>query len=80
MTTSGFQFSPQHAALHLILLEAACIKAQRPLSADRKSLSTLSNSFDNCGVPIWSLAVLPLACEIYFFGALYNANAIIGLS
>ena len=51
--------------------------------ADRKSLLTLSNSFDNRGVPIWHLAALPLAfhyCEISFFGALYNASAIIGLS
>ena len=38
---------------------------------------TLSNSSDNRGVPIWALAVLPLAfryCEISFIGALYNAT------
>ena len=41
--------------------------------AERKNLFTLSNSFDNRGVPIWPLAVLYLAfryCEIFLWRAL----------
>ena len=48
--------------------------------ADRKSLFTLSNSFDNRG--IWPPVVLSLTFAIAksFFGALCNTSAIIGLS
>ena len=44
------------SSFHLNLLEAACIKTQPRLYADRKSLFTLSNFFDNRG--IWSPAAL----------------------
>ena len=49
------------------------------LVIDRRSLFTLSNSFDNRG--IWPPAALALTFAIAksFFGALYN-TAIIGLS
>ena len=48
--------------------------------ADRKSLFTLSNSFDNRG--IWPPAApsLTFAIAKSFFGALCNTSAIIGLS
>ena len=48
--------------------------------ADRKSLFTLSDSFDNRG--IWPPAApsLTFAIAKSFFGALCNTSAIIGLS
>ena len=66
---------------HLNLLEAAYIT--RPIArfyADRKSLLTLSNSFDTRG--IWPPAVLSLTFAIAksFFGALYKTSPIIGSS
>ena len=71
------------SSFQLNLLEAAYIKTQRPMLCRQKELSTLSNSFDNSGVPIWPLAALPLAfrfCKMSFFGALYNPSAINRLS
>ena len=49
---------------------------------DGKILLTLSNSFDNGGVPIWPLAALSLTFAIAksFFGAFCYTSAIIGLS
>ena len=58
-------------SFHLNLLEAAYIKTRRPCYADRESLFTLSNSFDNPGS--WPYAALSLAffyCEIFLWHAL----------
>ena len=70
---------------HLNLLEAAYLKTQRPVLCRQKEfVYTLhSQTLDNRGVPIWLLAVLALTfryCEISFFGALFNASTIVGLS
>ena len=51
--------------------------------ADRKSLSTISNSFDDHGIPIRPLDVLSLTFryfEISFFGALHNIQSSSSLS
>ena len=58
------------------------MQTERICFAYRKSLFTLSNSFDSRAVPIWPLAALSLAfhyCKISFFAALYNASAIVCL-
>ena len=48
--------------------------------ADRKSLFTLSNSFDNRGIWPPAASSLTFAIAKSFFGALCNTSAIIGLS
>ena len=65
---------------HLNLLEAIMSRPGTWCYADRNSLCTLSNTFDNRGVFIRPLAALSLAfrqCEI-FVHALYTTSAIIG--
>ena len=79
--TSGFQSSPQHAAVSIFISQRLLIS--RPSArfyADRKSLFTLSNSFDNRGS--WPLAALSLTFTIAksLFVTLYNTSAIIGSS
>ena len=71
-----------HSSFHLNLLEAAYIRPGARCYADRKSLSTLSNSFDNRSIFNGFLAALSLVFNYYqiFLGALYNTSAIIGLS
>ena len=54
---SGFQSSPQHAALSILI--SYRLLTSRPgarLYVDRKSLFTLSNSFDHRSVLIWPFA------------------------
>ena len=50
------------SSFHLNLLEASYIKTRRPVLSDRKSLFTLSNSFDNRG--IWPPAAPSLTFAI----------------
>ena len=80
----GFLSSPHHAALSTSTSKRLLIsRLSARCYADRKSLFTLANSFDNRGVLIWPLPALPLAfhyCEISFFGAHCYTSAIIGLS
>ena len=68
------------SSFHLNFLEATYIKTDAGCYADRKSLFTLSNTFDNHG--IWPPAApsLTFAIAKSFFGALCNTSAIIGLS
>ena len=83
MTTSGFQSLPQHAAGFTSISQWLLIsRFSARCYAEGKSLFTLSNSFDDRGVPVRILAALSLAfpyCEFSFFSALYNASAISGL-
>ena len=81
MIISGFQSSPQRAALSILISYRLLIsRPDARCYADRKSLFTPSNSFDNRG--IWPPAALSLTFAIAksFFGALCNTSAIIGLS
>ena len=50
------------------------------LYADRKSLFTLSNSFDNRGIWLPASLSLTFAIATSLFGALYHTSAIIGSS
>ena len=69
------------SSFHLNLLRLLISRPGARCYADRKSLFTLSNSFDNRVVHIWLPAALSLTFAIAksFFGALYNTSAIIGL-
>ena len=70
------------SSFHLNRLETAYIKTSARCYADRKSLFTLSNSFDDRCVLIWPLAALSLTfryCKI-ILGLLYITSAVIGLS
>ena len=77
----GFQSSPLCAALSILIFWRLLIS--RPNArcyADRKSLFTLSNSFDNRGIWPPAASSLTFAIAKSFFGALCNTSAIIGLS
>ena len=68
------------SSFHLNLLELLISGPGARCYTDRKSLFTLLNSFDNCG--IWPSAVLSLTFAIAksFFGALYNTILAVSLA